>query len=178
MSRYCDLAPGHPLHGPYHDTEYGFPSRDPTVLFERYMLEVFQAGLSWELVLARRAALRAAFAGFDIQTVASLDDPALDRIACNPAIIRNRLKIRATRHNAQAFIAIAQSHGSVADWLDAHHPLPLPDWVRLFRRQFKFVGPEIVGEFLMSLGWLPGAHRETCPVFARVVAETPRWLKD
>ena len=71
MTSYCESAPGHPLHGPYHDREYGFPAREEPVLFERMVLEINQAGLSWELMLKKRAAFRAAFDGYDVDRVAA-----------------------------------------------------------------------------------------------------------
>ena len=164
MSRYCDVAPGHPLHGPYHDTEYGFPSRDETVLFERLCLEIMQAGLSWELVLKRRPGLVKAFKGFAVDKVARFGDKDIARLLANPAVIRNRLKIVAIVENARRVQALRQSHGGFAAWLDAQGKLAKNDWVKLFRKSFKFTGGEITGEFLMSLGYLPGAHRADCPV--------------
>ncbi|MGH7008339.1 MAG: DNA-3-methyladenine glycosylase I, partial [Stellaceae bacterium] len=71
--------------------------------------------------------------------------------------------------------ALRGSHGSLAEWLDAHHPQPLEAWVKLFRRTFRFTGGEIVGEFLMSLGYLPGAHVANCPVYERVLRLKPAW---
>jgi DNA-3-methyladenine glycosylase I len=91
-------------------------------------------------------------------------------------IIRNRLKIEAAIHNARVVLELRESHGSFAKWLDAHHPLPKPAWLKLFKTTFRFTGGEIVGEFLMSLGYLPGAHGEECPVYHRVVAKRPPWM--
>ena len=168
MSRYCDVAPGHPLHGPYHDSEYGFPSRDETVLFERLSLEVMQAGLSWELVLKRRPGLAAAFKGFEVDKVARFGLKDVERLLADPGVIRNRLKIAAIIENAKRVQDLRRSHGGFADWLDAQGKLTKADWVKLFRKTFKFTGGEIVGEFLMSLGYLPGAHREDCPVMRKI----------
>ena len=64
-----------------------------------------------------------------------------------------------------------------ADWLEAHHPLPLEEWTRLFRRNFRFTGGLIVNEFLMSLGYLPGAHEPDCPVYNRILALEPPWSR-
>src|SRR5450631_1076481 len=77
-------------------------------------------------------------------------------------IIRNRLKIDAAIENARRILEIRKSHGSFSAWLDSHHPMPKEDWVRLFRETFRFTGGEIVGEFLMSTGYLPGAHGAGC----------------
>jgi DNA-3-methyladenine glycosylase I len=172
---YCAAAPGHDFHGPYHEAEYGFPSREDGVLFERLVLEINQAGLSWLTILKKRAAFAAAFAGWDVARVAAFDEADVERLLADPGIIRNRLKIRAAIENARRIRAMRETHGSFADWLDRHHPLAKADWVKLFRRSFVFTGGEIVGEFLMSLGYLPGAHVPSCPVYDRVLAQRPPW---
>lgn len=176
MSGYCDVAPGHPLHGPYHDTEYGFPTEDEAVLFERLVLEINQAGLSWELMLKKRPGFQAAYAGFDVDRVAAFGEADVARLLADAGIIRNRLKVAAAIENAKRLQAIRKSHGSFAAWIAAHHPLPKADWVKLFRMTFKFMGGEIVGEFLMSIGYLPGTHREDCPVYARIAKLSPPWM--
>lgn len=175
MAHYCDMAPGHPWHGPYHQDEYGFPVGDDTALFERLVLEINQAGLSWLTVLKKREAFRRAFDGFDIDRVAAFGDAERARLLDDAGIIRNRLKVAAVIHNAGVIQALRDEYGSFAGWLDHHHPLPLADWVKLFRRTFRFTGPEIVGEFLMSTGYLPGAHRDDCPVHQRILACRPAW---
>ena len=175
--QYCRLAPGHPFHGAYHDTEYGFPSRTDAVLFERLALEINQAGLSWLTVLKKRDAFNAAFRGFDIDTVAAFGARDVKRLLNDAGIIRNRLKVDAVIENAKRLQKIRDSHGSFAAWLDEHHPMSKEKWVKLFRETFRFTGGEIVGEFLMSLGYLKGAHVPSCPVYARVAALPPPWLK-
>lgn len=175
MSGYCDTAPGDPLHAPYHDGEYGFPARDESVLFERLVLEINQAGLSWGLMLRKRAGFRVAYDGFDVERVAGYGAPDVARLLGDPGIIRNRLKIAAAIHNAGVVLALRDSHGGFARWLDAHHPQDKADWVKLFKKTFRFTGGEITGEFLMSLGYLPGAHRADCPVHARILALGPPW---
>jgi len=177
MSSYCAFAAGRPVHASYHDTEHGFPSQDEAVLFERLCLEIMQAGLSWEIVLRRRATMRAAFAGFVVDRVAAFGQEDQARLLADPGIIRNRLKVEAIIANARSVQGLRASHGSFASWLAAHHPMDKPGWVRLFRRTFRFTGGEIVGEFLMSLGWLPGAHATDCPVYARILALRPPWLE-
>ena len=170
MSGYCDIAPGHPVHGPYHDTEYGFPQRDEPVLFERLLLEINQAGLSWETILKKRDGFRRAYSGFDVDAVAGYGDKDRERLLADPGIIRNRLKVDAAIHNARVIRGLRTSHGGFAAWLDANvtdpHGTPRDKaaWVRLFKHTFRFTGGEITGEFLMSLGYLPGAHRGDCPV--------------
>jgi len=176
VSAYCRSAPGHPLHGPYHDTEYGFPARDDAVLMERLAMEVMQAGLSWELVLRRREGMWEAFGGFAPAVVAAYGDADRARLLADPRVIRNRLKVDAIIANAGTVLELSAVHGSFAGWLDAAHPLSREEWVRLFRRTFRFTGPAVTGEFLMSLGYLPGAHAEDCPVHARIAALAPPWM--
>ncbi len=177
MSSYCDIAPGHPVHGHYHDHEYGVPQRAEADLFERLVLEINQAGLSWELMLKKRAGFRAAYAGFDVDTVAAFDEADVLRLLGDAGIIRNRLKVQAAIYNAQVIQRLRSSHGSFAAWLDAQHPRSKAEWIKLFKRTFRFTGGEITGEFLMSLGYLPGAHREDCPAFARIVQLDPPWMR-
>ncbi len=178
MSGYCDSAPGHAFHGPYHDSEYGFPVDDDRVLFERLVLEINQAGLSWLTILKKREAFRAAFEGFDPATVAAYGDSDRVRLLADAGIIRNRLKVNAAIENARRICALQDSHGSFGNWLDEQHPLDKEDWVRLFKKTFLFTGGEITGEFLMSIGYLPGAHRESCPVYRRIAALGPPWIKN
>lgn len=165
---YCTIAPGHPVHGSYHDTEYGFPLRDDAGLFERLILEINQAGLSWETILKKRDGFRRAYDGFDPHVVAAYGEAERARLLADAGIIRNRLKVDAAIHNAQRVVALIAEHGSFAAWLDAQGPLDKAQWVKLMKREFKFMGGEIVGEFLMSIGRLPGAHVGDCPVGQRL----------
>ena len=176
MSGYCDIAPGHPLHGPYHDHEYGFPQREEAVLFERLLLEINQAGLSWETMLRKRDGFRAAYSGFEVDRVARYGERDRARLLADPGIIRNRLKVEAAIHNARIIQQLRDTHGGFAAWLDAHHPLPKAEWVKLFKKTFRFTGGEITGEFLMSLGYLPGAHRQDCPAYRRAAQQRPPWM--
>ena len=166
---YCDIAPGHPFHGPYHDSEYGFPVHDDDALFERLVLEMNQAGLSWLTILKKRDAFRDAFANFEIARVARMRP---ERLMKNEGIIRNRMKIDAAIENAKRLRKI----GSFEEWLDAHHPLSKDEWVKLFKKTFVFTGGEITGSFLLSVGYLQGAHEEWCPVYARIKKLKPRWM--
>ncbi|MBM3486805.1 MAG: DNA-3-methyladenine glycosylase I [Alphaproteobacteria bacterium] len=174
---YCEIAPGHPWHGPYHDTEYGFPARDDRVLFERLVLEINQAGLSWLTILKKRAAFSAAYDGFDLDRVARYGARQEARLLADAGIIRNRLKVAATIENAKRLRVIRDEHGSFADWIDRHHPLPKEQWVKLFKKTFVFTGGEVTGEFLMSLGYLPGAHVPACPIYSRIAALSPPWMQ-
>ena len=176
MSGYCDFAPGHPYHGPYHAKEYGFPIRNDSKLFERLVLEINQAGLSWLTILMKRENFRSAFDGFDIDRVAAYGRRERSRLLRDAGIIRNELKINAAIENARHILAIRESHRSFARWLDAHHPLTKDEWVKLFKKTFLFTGGEITGEFLISTGYLPGAHVVTCPVYPLVELKQPPWI--
>ena len=173
---YCDAAASHPLHQRYHDTEYGFPLRDDAALFERLALEINQAGLSWLTILKKKDRFHEAFDGFDLDRVAAYDEADQARLLADPGIIRNRLKVQAVVENARRLQRIRDEYGSFAAWLDQHHPLPLADWQRLFKRTFVFTGGEIVREFLLSTGYLPGAHDESCPVYYEIAALRPPWM--
>ena len=172
---YCDAAPGHPFHGPYHDQEYGFPLEDDNALFERLVLEINQAGLSWLTILKKRDAFHRAYDGFDVDTVAAYGERERARLLADAGIIRNRLKVDAAIENAKRIQRLRDEYGAFTLWLGAHHPLTREEWMRLFKQTFVFTGGEIVNEFLMSTGWLPGAHVEGCPVEERVLAADPPW---
>ena len=178
MSSYCDFAPGHPFHGPYHDREYGFPLRDDNRLFERLILEINQAGLSWLTILKKKDNFRAAYDGFDIATVARYGTREKKRLLGDAGIIRNRLKVEAAIENARRIQALQSEFGSFKKWLDYNHPLTKDEWVKLFKKTFKFTGGEITGEFLMSTGYLPGAHAKTCPVHAKIAKRKPPWMRE
>lgn len=172
---YCDYAPGHPVHAPYHDHDYGFPLESDAALFERLVLEINQAGLSWLTILNKRARFHQAYDGFDIDTVAAYGAPDRSRLLADSGIIRNRLKVDAAIENARRLQRIRDDFGAFTLWLGAYHPLDREEWRGLFRKTFVFTGGEIVNEFLMSTGWLPGAHVEGCPVHAQVIAAAPPW---
>jgi DNA-3-methyladenine glycosylase I len=177
MSSYCEAAPGHPFHGPYHDREYGFPLSGDDELFERLVLEINQAGLSWLTILKKREAFRKAYRGFEVDRVARFGERDKLRLMNDAGIIRNRLKIEAAIDNARRVRELRKEYGSFGGWLDANHPLAKEEWVKLFKKTFRFTGGEIVGEFLMSTGYLPGAHRENCPVYRRILKARPAWRR-
>jgi DNA-3-methyladenine glycosylase I len=177
MSSYCDIAPQHEFHGPYHEREYGFPLHSDDELFERLVLEINQAGLSWLTILKKRAAFEAAYDGFKVEKVAAYGAKEKARLMRDPGIIRNRLKIDAAIENAKIILQLRKSHASFAAWLEAHHPLSKEEWVKLFKKTFRFTGGEITGEFLMSIGYLPGAHKESCPVFKAIAKHRPAWMQ-
>jgi DNA-3-methyladenine glycosylase I len=175
---YCRAARGHPWHGPYHDREYGFPIRSDAALLERLALEINQAGLSWLTMLIKREGFRRAYEGFDPEVVAAFGERKYRQLLADAGIIRNRLKIRAVIENARRILALRESHGSFAKWLDAHHPRSSREWQKLFKNTFVFTGGEIVGSFLMSTGYLRGAHVPSCPVYAKAAKKRPAWLRE
>jgi DNA-3-methyladenine glycosylase I len=177
LSSYCEYAKGHELHGPYHDNEYGFPIQDESELFERLLLEINQAGLNWELILKKREGFREAYDGFDVDTVADYGEQDRERLLADARIIRNKLKVNAAIANARVIRDMRESHGGFANWLKAHHPLEKAEWVKLFKKTFKFTGGEITGEFLMSIGYLPSPHRADCPVYHAIARLDPPWLQ-
>ena len=174
---YCRVAIGDPLHGPYHDDEYGFPVESDAALFERLVLEINQAGLSWATILRKRAGFREAYRGFDVDVVAAFGEEDVARLLADAGIIRNRLKVAAAIENARRLQAIRAEYGSFRAWLDQHHPREKPEWIKLFKTTFRFTGGEIVGEFLLSTGYLPGAHHPNCPVTKKISARRPAWMR-
>jgi DNA-3-methyladenine glycosylase I len=178
VNSYCKFVANKPLddlHRQYHDTEYGFPLYDDNEMFGRLILEINQAGLSWDLMLKKKHSFRAAYAGFDIQQVAAFDEADVARLLNDAGIIRNKLKVRAAIYNAQQIVKMQEEHGSFAAWLDLHHPKELGEWVKLFKKTFKFTGGEITNEFLMSIGYLAGSHDENCTVYHQILSLNPRW---
>ena len=177
-STYCDyvLNKGKDtVHRHYHDTEYGFPIHDDNLLFARLVLEINQAGLSWETILKKKDNFFKAFDNFQIDKVARYSDAKKAKLMQDAGIIRNRLKIEAAIENAKTIKRFQKEFGSFKNWLDQHHPKTKEEWVKLFKQNFRFTGGEIVNEFLMSTGYLAGAHSEDCPVFKKVLREKPKW---
>jgi DNA-3-methyladenine glycosylase I len=179
--RRCDWAESSAAMQAYHDTEWGVPSRDDGYLFEMLLLEGAQAGLSWSIILNKRANYRRALDGFDPERIARYDEAKLLALLADPGIVRNRLKVRGTVTNARAFLATQQEHGSFADylwaWVDGtplvNRPastaeLParteLSDRIGkdLKRRGFTFVGSTIIYSYLQGVG-VVNDHLVTCP---------------
>ena len=167
--------PRRTLHQAYHDHHYGFPLHDDHELFGRLLMEINQAGLSWEIILKKEMAFRRAYDDFNIQKVAAYTETDRQRLQEDAGIIRNRLKINAAIENARVIVGLQQEYGSFEQWLKAHHPRSKAEWVRLFKKTFRFTGGEIVGEFLMSIGYLPGAHTPDCIIYQKVLAHNPVW---
>ena len=152
------------VHRHYHDTEYGFSEESDDELFGRLILEINQAGLSWSTILNKKANFRRAFNDFQIERIAAYGANDVHRLMADTGIIRNRRKIAAVIHNAQQIILLQEKHGSFKQWLNAQEALSLEEWIQLFKRTFKFTGGEITREFLVSTGYISGAHEPDCPV--------------
>jgi DNA-3-methyladenine glycosylase I len=177
---YCDFIltmnePRRSLHKNYHDHLYGFPLHDDNELFGRLVLEINQAGLSWETILKKEDGFRKAYSNFDIKKVAAFSEADREKLLNDAGIIRNRSKVNAAIENAKTILRLQKEFGSFEKWLTHHHPKTKEEWVKLFKTTFKFTGGEIVGEFLMSTGYLPGAHSPTCPIYNRVIKKNPKW---
>lgn len=183
MSWYCEVAEADPLHKPYHDKEYGFPllgkdgKGDERYLFELQSLELFQAGLSWALILKKRPTTVKAFDNFAVDIVAAYKARDVKRLLNDAGIIRNKLKVASIIENAKRIQGLRDSHGGFAQWIAHHHPLNRDEWTKLFRQTFKFMGGEIVNEFLMCIGYLPGAHHEDCQAYKRIAKKNPPWMQ-
>lgn len=169
--------PRRSLHKNYHDQHYGFPLQDDNELFGRLVMEINQAGLSWETILKKEDHFRSAYDNFNIAKVAAYDIEDRERLRNDAGIIRNKLKINAAIENAKTILQLQEEYGSFEQWLNYHHPKSKDAWVKLFKKTFKFTGGEITGEFLMSTGYLPGAHIEDCPIYKQILEEKPMWTK-
>jgi len=181
MTTYCDYCNTHPddiFNRIYHDTQYGFPLTSDDELFERLVLEINQAGLSWITILKKAENFHKAYSGFKIEKIAKYTENDRARLLADSGIIRNRLKVNAAIVNAQKILELKNEFGSFKNWLDlnAKHHHTKDEWTKLFKKTFVFTGGEIVNEFLMSTGYLAGAHQPDCPVYQEVVDLKPKWL--
>lgn len=180
MKRCSWVKASNPLYIAYHDKEWGKPLHEEQALFELLCMETYQAGLSWETVLNKRQAFRDVFYDYAIEKVAQMTDDELDQLLENPAIIRNHLKLYATRTNAQAFLNIQKAHGSFdyyiwsfVNGVTENHDMPnyrqVPAKTELSEKVskalkkagFKFVGPVAVQSFLQAAG-LVNDHENDC----------------
>jgi len=180
IKTYCDYVaklPVENVHRQYHDKEYGFPLLNDNELFARLVLEINQAGLSWDTILKKKDNFFKAYNNFEIKKVAAYKEKKIEKLLNDAGIIRNRLKINAAVENAKKILALQKEYGSFKNWIDKHHPLTKEEWVKLFKQNFRFTGGEIVNEFLMSTGYLPGAHSQTCPVYKKIEKLKPMWMK-
>ncbi len=180
MKKRCAWVSDDPLYIAYHDEEWGVPVRDDALLFEFLILETFQAGLSWITVLRKRENFRKAFHGFDYQRIATYSEKKIQSLLQDAGIIRNKLKVRATVTNAQAFIKIQEEFGSFSDYIwaftdgkviknkwkkvvDAPAKTPLAEKISkdLKKRGFKFVGPTVIYAHMQATGMV-NDHTTDC----------------
>jgi DNA-3-methyladenine glycosylase I len=177
---YCEFAASldkNHIHRVYHDLYYGFPIESDNELFERLVLEINQAGLSWNTILMKQNNFKMAFHNFEIKKVATYKEKDRERLLNDAGIIRNRLKVDAVIHNANIILSLQKEHGSFKNWLEHLHPKTKEEWTKIFKKTFKFTGGEIVNEFLMSTGYLKGCHEESCPVYKKVLKSKPAWAR-
>lgn len=177
---YCDAVlemDKNNVHKIYHDQHYGFPIQDDNELFGRLILEINQAGLSWTTILNKQDNFRTAYHQFDIKKVARYAEKDFNRLMNDAGIIRNRLKINAAIENANTILRLQKEYGSFKNWIDSNHPLSKAEWTKLFKKTFRFTGGEIVNEFLMSTGYLPGAHTENCSIYKKQIRSKPAFLR-
>jgi len=165
------------LHRIYHDQLYGFPIEGDDELFGRLILEINQAGLSWSTILNKQENFRKAYKNFSIKKIASFKEKDFERLMNDAGIIRNRLKINAAIENAKTILQLQKEFGSFKKWIGHYHPKTKEEWVKIFKNTFRFTGGEIVNEFLMSTGYLPGAHIESCPIYKKVLKAKPAFVK-
>ena len=175
----CAWVGDDPLYVAYHDEEWGVASHDDRYLFEMLLLEGAQAGLSWRLILGKRDAYRRAYDEFDPARIAAWDEARMERLARNPGIVRNRLKIRAARTNAAAALDLAEHYGGLApffwgfvdgspianrwrsiDEVPASTPLSERLSRELKRLGFKFVGSIICYSFMQAVGMVDDHTRD------------------
>jgi DNA-3-methyladenine glycosylase I len=173
----CTWVGSDPLYQTYHDTEWGVPVRDSRLLWENLMLEGFQAGLAWIVILRKREGFRAAFAGFDPDKVARFNEADIARLMADPGIVRARAKIAATIRGAQIYCEMRDRGEDFADycWSFTDCQVVCGDGVSLptktdlsetiskdlKRRGFKFVGPTIIYAWLQAVG-IVDDHQAGC----------------
>ncbi|WP_226782026.1 DNA-3-methyladenine glycosylase I [Oceaniglobus trochenteri] len=187
MDNRCDWCGNDPIYTAYHDTEWGVPEWDSRALWEKLVLDGFQAGLSWITILKKRENFRAAFEGFHPERIATWGEPEVLRLLGDPGIIRHRGKIEATIGNARAWIDIEEKQGFdrfLWDYVDGtptqnrfatqaevppQTPLSAQISNDLKKRGFRFCGPTIVYAFMEAVGMV-NDHLTTCPCHEQVAA--------
>ena len=166
---YCNDLDENNIHRIYHDEVYGQKCRDDQELFGRLILEINQAGLSWSTILKKSESIRSAYANFNIEQIAAFDETKINTLMNDTGIIRHRGKIEAIIHNAQRILKIQQQYLSFFHWIEEKGEITLEEWIKVFKKSFKFVGKEIVKEFLMGAGFIEGAHESTCPMYKKLI---------
>ena len=166
---YCNDLDENNIHRIYHDEVYGQKCRDDQELFGRLILEINQAGLSWSTILKKSESIRSAYANFNIEQIAAFDETKINTLMNEKGIIRHRGKIEAIIHNAQRILKIQEQYRSFFHWIEEKSEITLEEWIKVFKKSFKFVGKEIVKEFLMGAGFIEGAHESTCPMYKKLI---------
>ena len=166
---YCNDLPKNDMHRIYHDTIYGRKCSDDQELFGRLILEINQAGLSWSTILKKSESIRSAYVNFNIQQIADFDETKIKALMNDEGIIRHLGKIKAIIYNAQQVLKIQEQYHSFFEWIEEKGEITLEEWIKVFKKSFKFVGKEIVKEFLMGTGFIGGAHEPTCPVYKKLI---------
>ena len=187
MTDRCPWCGKDPLYVAYHDTEWGVPEWDGRALWEKLILDGFQAGLSWITILKKRDNFRAAFAGFNPETLASWTEDDIQRALADPGIIRHRGKIEATVKNAHAYLVLQertdfapllwdfvqgtpqQNRPATPQEIPTESPASQAMSKMLRASGFSFVGPTIVYAFMQACG-LVNDHLVTCPAHDRVTS--------
>jgi DNA-3-methyladenine glycosylase I len=165
---YCNALPIDHVDRIYHDTIYGRPCTDDRELFGRFILEINQAGLSWHTILNKSHSIRIAYANYNIEIVAGFNEKAIEKLLGNKGVIRHKGKIQAIVFNAQQILSLQEKYGSFYEWIKDKGEITLEEWIKVFKKKFKFVGKEIVSEFLKGSGFIEGAHEKSCPVFNKL----------
>ncbi len=176
----CKWCKNDPLYIKYHDTEWGVPIFDDAKIFEALLLEIFQAGLSWSIILNKREGLRRAFSNFSYKEISKYSDIKLNELILDTRIIRNKLKLKAARKNALAFLEIQKKFGSFSKYiwnfikhkpiqtkfisssqLPSSTPLSKKISVDLKKRGFQFIGPTIIYSLMQAIGMV-NDHTTDC----------------
>ena len=165
---YCNALPIDHVDRIYHDTVYGRSCTDDRELFGRLILEINQAGLSWHTILKKSHSIRIAYANYNIEIVAGFNEKAIEKLLGNKGVIRHKGKIDAIIFNAQQVLELQKKHDSFYKWIKEKGEITLEEWIKVFKKKFKFVGKEIVSEFLKGSGFIEGAHEKSCPVFNKL----------
>ena len=172
MTSYCDYIRDHPedeYNRLYHDLEYGFPLTQDNLLFERFVLEINQAGLSWITILRKKKNFHRAYRGFEIDKIAAFGVKDVDRLLLDAGIIRNRLKINAAIENARRIQALRPEYGSFQGWLDAHHPRSLDAWAKSLKQTFCLLAEKLFASFSS----VPAIFRELMTETAQSMRKLP-----
>lgn len=172
---HCQNLPLDNIHRIHHDTIYGMGLMDDNALYGRLILEINQAGLSWNTILHKEANFQKAYSQYDIATIANYTEADRNRLLNDTGIIRNRLKVNAAIINAQRILEIQKEYGSFFEWIKQQKASQIQEWVKVFKREFKFTGGEIVNEFLMTIGRIDGSHSPECSRYKEYMNSRKIW---